>query len=452
MTDSRLSIFAKKPDDVVPRLGSPLHWRQGRSAKALADRWMQAEGFPTCVAAMLCQAPEYRNADLLDGWFERETDLLDEQGRPSQTDLLALITSDDGLATLAVEGKVDEPFGDSVSDWLGEGNSGKLRRLELLCERLGLSTEKVATLRYQLLHRTVAALIEAKRFHTRRAVMVVHSFCPKASGFADFVAFARELGFENVEQGMLSEPRSIGDIELRVGWVSDSVPEGQDPPSVNWLTEFGRTRLSKNFFMRDFLFSEIGALHGFTNVPADPDLAIEAGKKLCFELLEPLQETFGRVAIRSSYRSPELNGFGAKMQRSGAKGYTCASNDRNAAGHIWDARDADGCMGATACIVLPEVYDVLSHEEGGWQRLAWWIHDNLPYSTLTFYPRYWAFNIQWHERPKRQITSYVAPSGTLTKPGFPYFDGEHSGEWRPLLEALQRARSTGAIKGIGIAD
>lgn len=29
------------------------------------------------------------------------------------------------------------------------------------------------------------------------------------------------------------------------------------------LTEFGRVRLSKTFFMRDFLFSDIASVHGF---------------------------------------------------------------------------------------------------------------------------------------------------------------------------------------------
>lgn len=74
------------------------------------------------------------------------------------------------------------------------------------------------------------------------------------------------------------------------------------PASVNALTDFGRVRLSKSFFMRDFLFSDIATIHGMANVPDNPDLAIAAGKQLCEQLLEPLQDTFGRIAIRSAYR------------------------------------------------------------------------------------------------------------------------------------------------------
>jgi hypothetical protein len=176
------------------------------------------------------------------------------------------------------------------------------------------------------------------------------------------------------------------------------------PTTVDALTELGRVRLSKTFFMRDMLHSEIAQVHGLLNAPDDPDLAIEAGTRLCEELLEPLQDKFGRIAIRSAYRSAEVNALG------NAKGYNCASNERNAAKHIWDMRDADGCMGAMACVVVPSYYDA-HPEPGGWQGLARWIHDNLNYSTLWFFPTYWAVNIGWHEKPKRQIDSYAEPKG-----------------------------------------
>lgn len=62
--------------------------------------------------------------------------------------------------------------------------------------------------------------------------------------------------------------------------------------------------------MRNFLFSDIAANHGLTNVPGDPELAISAGTRLCEELLEPLQDRFGRSAIKSAYRSCEANALG----------------------------------------------------------------------------------------------------------------------------------------------
>jgi hypothetical protein len=74
--------------------------------------------------------------------------------------------------------------------------------------------------------------------------------------------------------------------------------------TVRALEELGRVRLSRSFFMRDFLHSEIANFYGMPNIPDDPELAIHVGKRLCEELLEPLAATFGRIAIRSAYRSP----------------------------------------------------------------------------------------------------------------------------------------------------
>jgi hypothetical protein len=204
------------------------------------------------------------------------------------------------------------------------------------------------------------------------------------------------------------------------------------PASVQTLTDFGRVRLSRSFFMRDFLFSEIAAVHGLLNVPDDPDLAIAAGTRLCEDLLEPLQDAFGRIAVRSAYRSPAVNDLGWRAQAAGKAGYNCASHEANRAGHFWDARDAQGCMGATACVVVPRFWDRY-RAEGDWQRLAWWIHDHLPYSEQFFFPRFWAFNLTWHERPARVIKSYVPPRGCLTRPGMPNHDGSHEPLWHGIL-------------------
>lgn len=195
------------------------------------------------------------------------------------------------------------------------------------------------------------------------------------------------------------------------------------PTSVTALEDLGRVRLSKSFYFRDFLYSEIANHFGMQNIPDDPDLAIAAGSKLCEELLEPLQDQFGRLAIRSAYRSAEVNGFG------NANKLNCGSNESNFAAHIWDRLDTSGHMGATACIVVPWFADQYA-QGADWRSLAWWIHDRLPYSSLYFFPKLAAFNIRWHERPARRIDSYIAPRGCLTKPGMPNQDGDHSDWYR----------------------
>jgi hypothetical protein len=191
---------------------------------------------------------------------------------------------------------------------------------------------------------------------------------------------------------------------------------------VRSAENFGRIRLSHSFFMRDFLHSEIASIEGMANLPDDPDLAVAAGRGLCEQLLEPLQATFGRVGVRSAYRSSEVNAFGARHRLS------CAGNGKNLARHIWDRRDARG-MGAVTTVVLPWFVDRLG-TGGTWQAMAWWIHDHLPYSELQFFPKLGAFNIGWHQAPKRTIYSFIPPRGFLTRPGMPNHDGDHAALYR----------------------
>ncbi|WP_204352651.1 hypothetical protein [Salinicola halophilus] len=178
------------------------------------------------------------------------------------------------------------------------------------------------------------------------------------------------------------------------------------------LEQLGRVRLSRHFFMRDFLHSEISQMKAVPNVPDYPDRAIEAGRSLCEELLEPLQERFGRIAIRSAYRSPTINAIGAENGNQ----FSCASNDANNGHHIWDYPDAQGHAGATACIVVPallERYEAC----GDWTPLAWWIHDNLPYTSQVWFPTLAAFNLRWSANPDRRptIRTYVTNPHTGNK-------------------------------------
>lgn len=180
--------------------------------------------------------------------------------------------------------------------------------------------------------------------------------------------------------------------------------------SFAMLEKLGRVRLSRHFFLRDFLYSEIGNFHGIPNLPDDPDLMIAAGTRLATELLDPLVDTFGPIAVRGSYRSPTVNAFGNE------KGFNCALNTTSYAGHIWDRRDAMGCIGACTCIVIPWFAD--QYEQGrDWRDLAWWLHDHLPCSEVQFFPIRAAFNLTWRDQPAGKIWSYIAPKGILLASG-----------------------------------
>ena len=201
------------------------------------------------------------------------------------------------------------------------------------------------------------------------------------------------------------------------------------PQSVDALENLGRVRLSPSFFMRDFLYSEISNFYGVPNIPENPDLAIKNGKRLCEEILEPLQATFGRVAIRSAYRSPTINALGNE------KGHNCGSNESNAAAHIWDLPDKNGKHGAMACIVVP--WFLAQYDAGAdWRAMAYWVHNHLPYSQLQFFPKLCAFTIGWHEVPQRVIHSYIEPKGVLHRGTPPDYElAPHYHGFPPLVSS-----------------
>ena len=204
------------------------------------------------------------------------------------------------------------------------------------------------------------------------------------------------------------------------------------PKSVKKLEDLGRIRLSDSFFMRDFLYSEISQIEGIPNIPENPDIAIKAGTQLCENLLEPIQERLGKISIRSGYRSPDVNAKGAENKNQ----YNCSSNESNYAHHIWDYKDKNGNIGATACIVVNSFVPYYE-KSGHWQALAWWIHDNIPqYSSMYFFPKLAAFNLRWSQAPERKIQSHIPPKGYLTKQGMGNHSTSHEEEYSTFLQGL----------------
>lgn len=210
--------------------------------------------------------------------------------------------------------------------------------------------------------------------------------------------------------------------------------------TVKGLEELGRVQLSKSFFMREFLYSEISQIEGISNIPENPELAIASGRNLCQQVLEPIQQQLGRISIRSAYRSRQVNEKGAEKNNQ----YNCAKNESNYARHIWDVKDADGYMGATACIIVTSFIPYYERT-GDWTALAWWIHDRIDaYAELTFFPKYAAFNISWHENQTfpKSIYSYIEnphtnkKSGYLTKVGMSNFTGSHAKFYQEFIQEL----------------
>ena len=156
-----------RPEDVIPQLAKQeLHWKKGYSAYELAHSWVDADDIPPSVRSVLDSCPDYAGAHLVEGLFERDVDLR-TPGRRSQTDLLAFVNLAHDNAVIAVEGKVDEPFGELVSTW-NDHRPGKECRLEApLAYRSVCEFADVGDIRYQLLHRTASAIYEAQRYRTK---------------------------------------------------------------------------------------------------------------------------------------------------------------------------------------------------------------------------------------------------------------------------------------------
>jgi hypothetical protein len=187
-------------------------WRTGYSAKTLAACWEAQKGeLPPEISALLPAGlaplliiPEWKT-------------MLPGGSRASQSDIFLLAKAPQGLFVAMIEGKVNESFDKLTSAWLGSGTPGKQTRLEFLCSTLGISRDAALTVRYQLLHRTASALIEAKRFGADSAAMIVHSFSLEHLWFEDFRAFAACLGVKS-ELSESTETTMPGGIRLTLGW------------------------------------------------------------------------------------------------------------------------------------------------------------------------------------------------------------------------------------------
>ena len=198
-----------------------LHWKRGASAMELAVSWELAaksdSGLPQQVAEVLARHPATAGAQLLFAVPEHRV-ALPGGSRPSQTDLWAVLKVPDGWASVAVEGKAGEPFGPSIGEWLQEASPGKTTRLDALRRTLGLETEPLPHLRYQLFHRSASAASEALRLGAKTAVVLVQNFRADTTCWPDFEAFVSQFEV-TAQRGSICEATCPGVERLLFAWV-----------------------------------------------------------------------------------------------------------------------------------------------------------------------------------------------------------------------------------------
>jgi hypothetical protein len=201
-------------------------WHHGKSAHAIAHRWFGPRRFPDEIAAALATNERLSGMEPLVALVEHEVPLAG-RGPASHNDLLVIGRQNSGeLAIVAVEGKVSERFGnDNVEEWLGAGGQNRRTRIAHVCAELGLSVdETVNPIRFQLLHRTASAVIEARRFNAPDALMLVHSFSETDEWFDDYSLFSRTIGASEIARGRVVEAREVDGIRLSLGWISGALP------------------------------------------------------------------------------------------------------------------------------------------------------------------------------------------------------------------------------------
>ncbi len=217
---SKIFIPANKPEDWKMFLADPKHWKTGYSAKSLAYCWQEADDFPKCVRRVFQKSgiDIFKNIELLIAFPEYKVPLVGGLCS-SQNDIFILAKGKDQLISIAVEGKVSENFGPTVAEWRlkKDEKSNKQQRLKFLLQELCL--ERIPkNIRYQLIHRSASAIIEAKKFNTKNALMLVHSFSQTYEHFEDYNQFLVLFGLSGGKDS-LSGPVNINGIDLFSGWV-----------------------------------------------------------------------------------------------------------------------------------------------------------------------------------------------------------------------------------------
>ena len=205
----------KSVDDWRRLLTEPeKQWKTGYSARSLAHAWEEADGFPAEVRTVLSH--RFPGIEPLVILPEHQVPLPGGKAA-SQNDAWVLAKSNHELISIAVEGKVAEPFGPALAEWNPDGSAGRKKRFTFLKELAQLDYIPTST-RYQLLHRTASAVLEAQRFNAQHAVLLVHSFSSEDLWFEDFANFVKLFG-GTAQIDMIVKAEGNRTPKLHFAWV-----------------------------------------------------------------------------------------------------------------------------------------------------------------------------------------------------------------------------------------
>jgi hypothetical protein len=238
---NRLFIATRGIDSWRQRLASPdRHWRREYSAFETAVSWEYAsrsdDGLPEPIGNLF--APTIYGPALLIQAVAEHKVTLPGGNACSQCDVWAILATPQGKLSLSVEAKAAEPFGDdALGNWLVAGNSDQSRqnrkqRWEYIQSHL--PEGDFTNVRYQLLHRCAASVIEAKRLGLQHAAFVVQSFGAPKPSFNEFGIFCAAIGLQ-ADRGKLATTDDAiegGTIKLSLGWVDCPLATDQQVSAV----------------------------------------------------------------------------------------------------------------------------------------------------------------------------------------------------------------------------
>ena len=188
------------------------HYRNRFSMAELAKCWIAAHGqVPDSVAALVGSARLER------AHFEYPVTVWG--GGTSMTDLMAFLPD----TVIAVEGKALESFDEEVSVWI-EKEAGKNPRSPThrkqvatrYAEALGVDLNALLRIRYQLLHRALAAAITAQKTGASKAWMIVQSFGP-----LDSVQHRQNKADFDRLLSLVGSAVTLNDVGVNLAWVDE---------------------------------------------------------------------------------------------------------------------------------------------------------------------------------------------------------------------------------------
>jgi hypothetical protein len=221
------------------------HRVENRSAYLLGQRWLAEPGsFPPKMRTVLEGSKGLKVALTPAFAVAEHIAVLDTLSAPSRTDLMVYCKKKGGTAVVGIEAKCDEPFDKRVAWWIRDADphsdywdfpvrNSRARRLRFLADLLGREIHHDSMLRYQLLHRTVAILLEARRIQASTAVAVIYAFSESKENWADYREFAEQVGFgcpepDSISSGMYLP--AFPEVDLHLAWIYD-LPNQERPVS-----------------------------------------------------------------------------------------------------------------------------------------------------------------------------------------------------------------------------